>query len=397
MSRLKIVISAPHRLLFLVGVVNLLVSIAWWAGVLVDWHGTPIGMPVIEGLPANALHGPMMLYFVLPPLFFGFLLTTFPRWMGFADIAPRFYVPVAVMYLISALALWASAFGGGAPWLRFAGIAAFIAFVMGLILLATYAVREKLEGRGPTWHSWSALLAFAFGLWAFSYFIWPRGAESLKIANRVGLFLFALPIFMTVCHRMLPFFAGNVVQGYERWRPFWLLAVYWIASIVLMFDQLQDQPMIAALAALILCILTAYMLFRWWPRAKAPGLLWVLFIGFLWAPVGYLLEALSLNGVQMGRAPDHALTIGFIGSLIVAMVTRVSQGHSGRPLVMPAMGWLAFVLIQVAALSRIGAGLQSENGRWLMVSALVFALGILPWVVRSALIYMRARADGKPG
>ena len=118
-----------------------------------------------------------------------------------------------------------------------------------------------------------------------------------------------------------------------------------------------------------------------------------------YAPVGigYLPEAISSFGVQLGCAPDHALTVGFIGSLIVAMVTRVSQGHSGRPLVMPSLEWIAFGLIQIAAIPRVYAGFHMENGKLLMASAIVFALGILPWVVRSAAIYIKARADGKPG
>ena len=397
MSRLPIALSAPHRLLFLVGVVNLLVSIAWWAGVLVDLNGTPVGMPIIEGLPSNTLHGPMMLFFVLPPMFLGFLLTTFPRWMGFPDMSAKFYAPVGIGYLISALALWGSAFGGGAMWFKVAVHAACISYVIGFVILLSYAIREKLQGRGPTWHSWSALLAFAFGLYAFSHFAMPRSEYSMMMTNRVGLFLFVMPVFMTVCHRMFPFFAGNVVDGYVRWRPFWLLAVYWIASIVLAFSQVYMKPAIAGVAALVLALLTALMLYKWWPLAKAPGLLWVLFIGFAWAPVGYLLEAVSSFGLQLGRAPDHALTVGFIGSLIIAMVTRVSQGHSGRPLVMPPLGWIAFGLIQIAAIARVCAGFQMENGKLLMASAIVFALGILPWVVRSAGIYLKARADGKPG
>ena len=47
-----------------------------------------------------------------------------------------------------------------------------------------------------------------------------------------------------------------------------------------------------------------------------------------------------------GRAPAHALYIGFFGSLLVAMVTRVTQGHSGRPLELDAL---------VGAVREIGA------------------------------------------
>ena len=36
----------------------------------------------------------------------------------------------------------------------------------------------------------------------------------------------------------------------------------------------------------------------------------------------------------LGRAPIHALGIGFFGGMLVAMVTRVTMGHSGRALKM---------------------------------------------------------------
>ena len=60
------------------------------------------------------------------------------------------------------------------------------------------------------------------------------------------------------------------------------------------------------------------------------------------------------------RAPLHALAIGYFGSMLVAMVTRVTQGHSGRPLQMGTVPWLCFVLLQAVALVRIGAELSPQ-------------------------------------
>ena len=83
-----------------------------------------------------------------------------------------------------------------------------------------------------------------------------------------------------------------------------------------------------------------------------PALLRVLFIGFAWLPIAVRavrvqsLWLLDAGEFMLGRAPAHALFIGFFGSLLVAMVTRVTQGHSGRPL---ELGWaaaFAFVVIQ---------------------------------------------------
>ena len=46
------------------------------------------------------------------------------------------------------------------------------------------------------------------------------------------------------------------------------------------------------------------LLWRWWPRAPAPGLLWVLFIGFAWLPL-----ALGLYAAQSAL---YALTGEFL-------------------------------------------------------------------------------------
>jgi uncharacterized protein involved in response to NO len=196
---------------------------------------------------------------------------------------------------------------------------------------------------------------------------------------------------------MLPFFAANVVAGYVRWRPDWLLAAYWGGTLVLVFGLQLDLPMLRLAGAAFLAALTALMAFKWWPRAQAPALLWVLILGVAWAPVGYALFAASSLGAAIGRASEHALTIGFAGSLIVAMVTRVTQGHSGRPLELPLAGNIAFAGMQAAVIARIVAGLRDENGAWLVAAIALFLVALAPWVLRNAAIYLLPRKDGKAG
>jgi uncharacterized protein involved in response to NO len=142
---------------------------------------------------------------------------------------------------------------------------------------------------------------------------------------------------------------------------------------------------------------------RWWPRGPKPALLTVLFVGLAWLPVAFALYATQsvaylLTGVYwLGRAPAHALFIGFFGSVLVAMVTRVTQGHSGRPLVMPKASWFAFELIQLVALMRIGAELVDDSLRWQALAAIGWLLALTPWVARLGSIVLAPRVDGKPG
>ena len=100
---------------------------------------------------------------------------------------------------------------------------------------------------------------------------------------------------------------------------------------------------------------------------------------------------------MLGRAPAHALFIGFFGSLLVAMVTRVTQGHSGRPLVLGATAGFAFVVVQAVAVLRVLAELLPDSLAWQAIAGAGWIVAFLPWVLRSGRIYLTARADGQPG
>src|SRR6185295_14809370 len=151
-------------------------------------------------------------------------------------------------------------------------------------------------------------------------------------------------------------------------------------------------------------MLSAWLLWSWWPRtSRMPALLRVLFMGFAWLPIAFALYAiqstwyLATGDFVLGRAPAHAMFIGFFGSLLVAMVTRVTQGHSGRPLVLGNTAAFAFVVVQGVAITRVLAEIVPDSLGWQASAAVGWLLAFLPWVARSAWIYLTPRADGQPG
>ncbi len=109
------------------------------------------------------------------------------------------------------------------------------------------------------------------------------------------------------------------------------------------------------------------------------------------------MNGLLALGLPLGRAPDHALFLGFAGSLIVSMVTRVTQGHSGRTLEMPMIAWLAFWSLQATAMLRIAAALMDESPPQLLLAAALFLFGLAPWAMHHSKIYSSPRIDGKSG
>lgn len=394
-----ILFAAPHRLLFLVGVVQLLALIAWWSGALLDLSGMGPGLP--QAFPNSLLHAPLLLLMALPPLFFGFLLTVFPRWLGFPDTRAAIYAPVGIAFGLGAGLLWIGLLGGLPNFLLAAFATAGLGWGWALAAMMRWLRAEIQAGKGPSWHGWSALTAAIIGfgcLVAVMKAIHTADGALLQQADRVALLLFVLPTFFTVCHRMVPFFAKNVVKDYQPWRPFWLLGVFWLASATAAMGAALDMAALSAVAYTALSLLSGLMAWRWCPRSAAPGLLWVLIIGFFWAPIGYGLEALAVaHGSFASRDGIHALTIGFAGSLIIAMVTRVTQGHSGRPLKMPLPAWIAFAGVQLSAVARLVSSWRSEDAHLLIASAAVMLALLVPWVINSVRIYARPRSDGKPG
>jgi uncharacterized protein involved in response to NO len=183
----------------------------------------------------------------------------------------------------------------------------------------------------------------------------------------------------------------------------WLLAALWPLLMLHLALELVHAYGWLWVADVPLLGLFVLALWRWWPRGEAPRILSVLFIGLAWLPVAIALYATQslgylLTGVYMlGRAPAHALFIGFFGSVLIAMVTRVTQGHSGRPMVMPGVAWYAFWAIQAVAVVRVFAEVMPDGPAWQAAAAVGWLLAFVPWVARIGRIYLAPRADGKAG
>jgi uncharacterized protein involved in response to NO len=102
----------------------------------------------------------------------------------------------------------------------------------------------------------------------------------------------------------------------------------------------------------------------------------------------------------LGRAPIHALGMGFFGGMLIAMVTRVTMGHSGRPLAMDRVALACFVTAQVAAAARVLSELATAPVavQWLLLGSIAAWLGAFGlWSARHAPIYLAPRSDGRPG
>ncbi|MGB8634078.1 MAG: NnrS family protein [Rhodanobacteraceae bacterium] len=394
--------AAPHRLMFFAGACAVLVSMLWWALLLgrlrFGWGFMPL--PPSPMVPGWA-HAMMTQYGMLPMFMFGFLLTVFPRWMGQPALTTTRYVPVGIGILGGYLLVHAGLLGSKS--LLAAGFMLMLAgYVAGLVALGGVLWRSRLQDRWAL-SAWCALALGAVGLAMFLAFILGADGRLGLFAVHLGTFAVLLPVYFTICHRMIPFFSSNVATNYQVRRPAWSLPVAWLLLLAHLFLAWFNSPF---LWLADLC-LSAFFLWHWlaWQPWKClrPGLLAALYLAFAWLPLAFILYTIQdmmlvfQRQAVLGRAPLHALAIGFFGSMLVAMVTRVTMGHSGRPLQMGVVAWLCFALLQIVALVRIGAAVSGDIYFWSAIAAFGWLLAFMPWIAHFLKIYLMPRADGRQG
>ena len=397
----RLLAAAPHRLMFFAGASAVIVSMLWWACFLgVAYFGRAFPSSPV---PAGWAHAMLLQYGMLTLFIFGFLLTVFPRWMAQPALGKRHYVPV-----------FAGMFGGyllahvGLLDLRPLLLAGLALMLTGWVAALIALGRVLWRNEGFDQHAVScylALLLGACGLIAFCAFALGAPWQLAFVAIKLGTFGLLVPIYFTVIHRMIPFFSANAVgAGYRAFKPAWSLPAMWALLVVRLILEFSHRFESLWLADVPLALFFLGHWLAWQPwKCVRPGLLAALYLAYAWLPLAFgLFAAQSLilssgGGFVLGRAPVHALTVGFFGSMLVAMVTRVTQGHSGRPLQMGAVAWLTFGLLQLVALTRILAEVADNVALWLVVAAVGWIVAFAPWVLRSAWIYLTPRIDGKPG
>jgi uncharacterized protein involved in response to NO len=92
------------------------------------------------------------------------------------------------------------------------------------------------------------------------------------------------------------------------------------------------------------------------------------------------------------------MTIGYLGATLFAMATRVSSGHSGRPLAADDIAWGLYWVVQLAVVLRVSAAIWPQAATPLVLLAIcAWVLATLGWAIRYGGWFGRPRVDGRPG
>ncbi|MCX8115096.1 MAG: NnrS family protein, partial [Burkholderiaceae bacterium] len=372
---------APHRYFFFLGMLGLAAASLWW---LVQLWARALGVPIATALPPSWMHGWMMANAFMPFFMFGFLFTAGPKWLNVVAAETRTLMrPGALAFAGLALAL------AGAHIDTAIVAAGALAMAAGWAALLVRFFRLVRASRlADQVHARLVLAFFSLGALAHAAFAWgatQMSAAWVHTAEMLSIWLFIAPVYVTVAHRLIPFFTASVVPFLDAWRPLWLLAAF--VSIVVGHGLLPvaavllpSQPTQALRLAVdvVGAALLFFVAWRWGVvQSLRNRLLAMLHLGFFWLGIAFALYAwnqavvlLDAPAASIGLAPLHALTMGFFGTVLLAMVTRVTAGHGGRTLAADRLTWVLFWLLQVAVLARVAADAAPAHGVWLTPAAI---------------------------
>ncbi|MEZ5665327.1 MAG: NnrS family protein [Burkholderiaceae bacterium] len=403
-------LQAPHRLAFALAMLVLMGAAVWWALVQLDRYTGLLGLQYV--VSPTLTHAAMMSLGFLPLFFAGFLFTAGPKWLAVQGPSVRQILPGLLAQFVG----WWFWLAGAHLHLALAASGLALA-ALGLLL--TYGRFWRLLRASPApdrLHATVVAVGGAMGVLSVVGLLLAllAGRPDLGSAMvRTGLWGCVVVTYVAVAHRMIPFFTSSAVPMIEVWRPFWvlwaLLAMVAMELVAVWADWAgwpsgREWMLVLGLLELAAGSIILWLAFAWGlVQSLKIRLLAMLHLGFVWLGLSFVLAGLSqLLGLRtgmpvLGLGALHALTMGFLGSLLVAMVTRVSCGHSGRTLVADALVWSLFWLLQVAVVLRIAAVLVPEPAAVTAVAALLWALVCSVWGARLLGWYGRARVDGRPG
>ncbi|WP_082930730.1 NnrS family protein [Shewanella woodyi] len=372
---------------FLAGTLSSVLSVGIW---ILFLHGY---LPTLasSGLTPVAWHIHEMLFGFGATIAVAFLLTAAQTWTNKRSINGGALLTLTLIWLIVRALLWSedSRVQVLALVLQAGWWLACIGFLASMVIRA----KSKRNYQFIPLLSVMMLLNLSFLIADFS----DHTELALHLA-RTAILTFGLLVGI-VGGRVIPFFTGRGADNAQvKATPILdkLLPVITIIGISIFFTghfiALPFTPAVALISAGIIHLLR---LWHWDPLStrKVP-LLWSLQLAYLALGLGLVALGISYH-IDLVRFADalHLITVGTIGGMILAMIARVSLGHTGRPLKPHPSLSIAFALMFIGTLVRfILPLLQMPIMAW-DISAICWITAFSIFIWHYTRILMSARAS----
>jgi uncharacterized protein involved in response to NO len=374
--------SYGFRPFFLAGAAWAALAVLLW---MLQWYGA-LSLP--SAMPALAWHTHEMLYGYVPAVIAGFLLTAIPNWTGRLPLAGMPLVLLFSLWIAGRLAMLAGSLIGPIP--------AAIIDVSFLVVVAAVAAREIAAGRN--WRNLRVLgmlAILAIGNGVFHFEVASRGAADYGM--RIGIAA-TIGLIMLIGGRIVPSFTHNwlaqrggprLPRSFSRYDA----AAIVIAAIALAAWIVRPLSLVAGALLILAGVLHLARLARWaGDRTWADRLVLILHVGYAFVPTGFLLTGIAAIRPELisMSAGIHAWTVGAVGVMTLAVMTRASLGHTGSALAASRATELIYALVVASAVSRLAASL-GDPAIFLMIAATAWIGGFAGFVHAYGPILLKPR------
>lgn len=379
-----VIFSYGFRPFFLAAGLWAIAAMALWIGALAaGWEiGGSYGGP--------NWHAHEMLFGYSSAALAGFLLTAVPNWTGRLPVSGAPLIVLFAVWCAGRLALLAPDVLGLVP-----SILVDAAF---LPLLLAICAREIVAGR--KWKDLKILggiLALAMANIGFHMLIALGGDAGF--ANRLGVGAFVM---------LVSIMGGRVVPSFTR---NWLVKRHAI-DLPVPYNDFDTVALFTGLAALVLwvtlpgtiwtglaCLVAGIVhlvrLWRWrgW-QSRGEKLVLVLHLGYAFVPLGFLAIAAAQLGWAESVASLHVFTVGAIGVMTLAIMSRATRGHTGLPLAASRVTAISYAALILAALLRPLASVWPDYSTELLsATGLCWIVAFTLYVAEYGPVLVRTRRD----
>jgi uncharacterized protein involved in response to NO len=339
--------------------------------------------------PARDWHVHEMVFGFLPAVITGFLLTAIPNWTDRPPIRGYELMLLFTLWLAGRLLI-------AIPW--FTPLVSAIIDVGFLVAVAGLVWREIAAAK-----SWDrAPIGVLLSLLACANILFHVLTLSGMAADRteraaIGMVMMLL---MLIGGRLIPNFTGELLVGSgrtERPAPFSRYDGLSIALVGFAVVSWIVQPysMVTGWMFVTAGLANLGRLARWygWLTWREPLVL-ILHFGYGWFALSLFILGSSILGMGLSEEDAvHAFTAGAVGAMTLAVMTRASLGHTGRPRHAGPLTVCIYMLVNVGAVLRVFGPMTGLSTNLVMGVAagswsgayLLFAMVYGPFLLRPSL------------
>ncbi|WP_077341281.1 NnrS family protein [Pseudocolwellia agarivorans] len=328
----------------------------------------------------------------------GFLLTAVQTWTGIKGVQGTPLLLLFILWMLGRVfVLFPHILGGSLSSIIDISFLPISAYMLGKPIIAIKQYRNLFFV--------PLLLLFTLANIAMHLSLSYPEIFSYQLSSYTGIMLIVL-LMSVISGRVVPMFTANGTKTSK-------------ASPSPTLDKLTNIPLALAMLMLLLHPLITFNAlvfgsllifsgvfqtirwFKWKPyRTLNVPLVWALHSGLMFISFGLVLLGLSYIHVELpSHHIWHLITIGGIGGLIIAMITRVSLGHTGRPLIAPKAIPLAYFLIIVATIIRVFSPWiwPARTAVFIDISGFLWILSFTLFIYHYMPMLLSPRADNKSG